>query len=423
MNDSQTFSIQFLIRHRNKLSPMAGIYMRITVNSQRTEISTKLSCPAELWNGKKEEIQSGLGFASKRTNQLLEQMRGHILSIYQDLRVRRELITVQVIKNHFLGNDEQGHTLQSLIDYHYNAQKNSLDPLTLKHYHASYRYLQLFLEARKKCSDIYLRQIDYRFLTDYESFLRAYQPKENGQRPLQHNTVMRHMSRFRTLINLAIKLGWLSQYPFKAYKISYKQSKRGYLTQEELEKIQNQTFTIHRLQLTRDLFLFSCYTGLAYIDISLLEPHHIVKGIDGENWIHTQRKKTDNPVRVPLLPIAKEMVEKYRKHPKSVQQGKLFPVFSNQKLNGYLKEIADLAGLDKHLTFHMARHTIATTITLSNGVPIETVSKVLGHNRIATTQIYAKVIERKVSSDMLELKHKLTDNNTLRIQNQILNYK
>jgi len=160
---------------------------------------------------------------------------------------------------------------------------------------------------------------------------------------------------------------------------------------------------------------------LAYIDISLLQAHHIVKGIDGGNWIYTQRKKTDNPIRIPLLPLAEEMVEKYRNHPKALQQGKLFPVFSNQKLNGYLKEIADICEIDKNLTFHMARHTFATTITLSNGVPIETVSKVLGHNRIATTQIYAKVIERKVSEDMNELKYKLTDKHSVYNKNQVSN--
>ncbi|MBI9064944.1 MAG: site-specific integrase, partial [Marinilabiliaceae bacterium] len=295
------------------------------------------------------------------------------------------------------------------IDYHYRSQEHTLNPATLKHYKSTHRYLSLFLKERKNGDDIYLKQIDYAFLTDFEAFLRAYQPTESGQRPLAHNTVMKHLSRFRTLMNLAIKLGWMEHYPFKAYKLSYKQSDRKYLSKEELSRIEAKRFKIERLQLTKDLFIFSCYTGLAYSDVVQLEPNHITIGIDGNNWIFTHRKKTDNAVRIPILPTAHYLIDKYKDHPRSLHNGTLFPKISNQKLNGYLKEIADLCEVDKNLTFHMARHTFATTVTLSNGVPIETVSKILGHHRIATTQIYARVVENKVSEDMHQLQVKLTE--------------
>jgi len=237
MNDSQTFGVQLIARRQNKEDQIVTIFLRITVNSQRSEISTKLSCPVNLWDGKRECVKTSPTIPTSRINNMLEQLKGKIIAIYQDLVIREELISLAAIKNRFLGIKEQGHTLQKLIDYHYQSQEHTLNAATLKHYKSTHRYLNLFLNEQKKSNDIYLKQIDYGFLTDFEAFLRAYQPTESGQRPLQHNTIMRHMSRFRTLMNLAIKLGWLSQYPFKAYKISYKQSKRGYLTQEKLEKI------------------------------------------------------------------------------------------------------------------------------------------------------------------------------------------
>ena len=152
----------------------------------------------------------------------------------------------------------------------------------------------------------------------------------------------------------------------------------------------------------RDLFIFSCYTGLAYIDISKLTRNHIVKGIDGQLWIHTYRQKTSTPTKIPLLSIPLEIIDKYKEH-FLCEGGKLLPIFSNQKMNAYLKEIAALSGINKELTFHCARHTFATTVTLSNGVPIESVSKMLGHTNITTTQHYARITEQKISRDMQHL--------------------
>jgi len=409
MNESQTFGLQFVIRHKSKKSQMAGIYLRLTVNGQRIEISTKLFCPVYLWDKKKERVKTDKDYSGRQTNTHIDENRAKINSIFQELRMRDEMITVNIIKNRFLGIKEQGYTLQKLIDYHYRSQEHTLNPSTLKHYKSTHRYLNLFLSEQKKSTDIFLKQIDYGFLTDFEAFLRSYQPSESGQRPLAHNTVMKHLSRFRTLMNLAIKLGWMEHYPFKAYKLSYKQSDRKYLTKEELSRIEDKQFPMERLQLTKDLFIFSCYTGLAYSDVVRLNPHHITIGIDGNNWIFTQRKKTESPVRIPLLPTAIYLIDKYKNHLRSLHHGTLFPKISNQKLNGYLKEIADICEIDNNLTFHMARHTFATTVTLSNGVPIETVSKILGHHRITTTQIYARVVENKVSEDMHQLQLKLKD--------------
>ncbi len=160
--------------------------------------------------------------------------------------------------------------------------------------------------------------------------------------------------------------------------------------------------------------MFSCYTGYAYTDVKNLTHNNITTGIDGEKWIFTFRKKTKTKSNVPLLPKAQEIINKYKNHPEAINKEKIFPIISNQKINAYLKEIADLAGIKKYLTFHLARHTFATTVTLSNGVPIETVSEMMGHKNIRTTQIYAKIIEKKVSEDMKELRKKLCPDNKQR---------
>lgn len=197
--------------------------------------------------------------------------------------------------------------------------------------------------------------------------------------------------------------------PFRAYKLKFNKYERGFLTAKELESIEKKEFKIERLQFVKDLFIFSCYTGLAYTDTIRLTPSNLIRGIDGDYWLFTQRQKTSTSVKIPLLPKAIEIIERYKNNPKCLAQGSLFPEISNQRLNGYLKEMADICGVEKNLTFHLARHTFATTVTLSNGVPIESVSKMLSHTKITTIQVYAKVIERKLSDDMLLLKQKLSN--------------
>lgn len=218
---------------------------------------------------------------------------------------------------------------------------------------------------------------------------------------------MKHIERLRKMVNLAITLDWLPKDPFASFKKHFDKVERQCLTAEELASLANKEFKIDRLEHVRDMFLFSCYTGLAYIDMTQLTKENIIKGIDGGLWLSTSRVKTDTSVRVPLLPQAKVLVDKYRDDPRAQYSSTVFPVISNQRMNGYLKEIADVCGITKTLTFHIARHTFATTVTLSNGVPIESVSKMLGHTSIRTTQIYAKVVESKLSEDMGRLQERL----------------
>lgn len=226
---------------------------------------------------------------------------------------------------------------------------------------------------------------------------------------------MKHIERLRKMVTLSIKLGWLSTDPFIQYRLKFTKVDKDFLSEKELAELEVVDLASHRLTVVRDLFVFSCYTGLAYTDVMNLTPSNIHIGIDKEYWLITQRQKTDTDVKVPLLPQALSVIDRFRNHPRAVNKGSLFPLISNQKLNKYLKEVAEKVGISKDLTFHCARHTFATTVTLSNGVPIESVSKMLGHTKISTTQIYARVIEQKLSVDMKALKARLAPASPLSI--------
>jgi len=260
-----------------------------------------------------------------------------------------------------------------------------------------------FVLKEYKTSDIYLRELNYSFLVQFDNFLRGYKLSRNKKR-IGNNTIIKHMQRLRKMVTMAFHMEWIERDPFVKYKPTFIKKEREFLSKKELESIQDYNTDIERLNLVKDLFIFSSYTGIAYVDIMKLTKDNIVLGIDGDKWIITKRQKTNTPVKIPILDQAQYLIDKYKNNERAAVNGTIFPSLSNQKLNSYLKEIADACKIKKNLTFHMARHTFATTVTLTNGVPIETVSKILGHTKIATTQIYARVIERKVSDDMNALK-------------------
>ncbi len=294
-----------------------------------------------------------------------------------------------------------------MIEYHYKLSEKTLSAGTLKMYRSTKNYILYFLKKEYKSPDIFLSQLSYSFITKLDIFLRTHK-LPNAIRQMSHNNVMKHIQRLRTIILLGVKLEWISKDPFTSFKFTFKKSERSYLPKEELAILEGAKLPSLRLEMVKDLFVFSCYTGLSYIDVINLTHDHITRGIDGNKWIYTYRAKTEISVKVPLLQQAEFIIEKYKADPRAINRGHVFPKISNQKMNAYLKEIAELLEIKQKLTFHVARHTFATSVTLSNGVPIETVSKLLGHTNITTTQIYAKVIERKVSEDMKSLKNLLS---------------
>lgn len=407
MRKMNTFGIHFVIRvTKQQKNEMGAVFARISVNGRKSEISLKAKVLPKNWDvaigkakGRNDEII--------KLNNHIERVRSLITDCYHQLIQQRQTITVDAVKSLYLGEDTKERvTLLKLSEYHKQVETGRLAPGTLKNYTTTVSYLKKFIRKQYRKDDIPLDSLNYKFIMDFEHFLHNYEPTDH-HRPLSNNGVMKHLERLKKLANMAVTMDWLEKDPFAKYRLRFEKVERGHLSKEELAVLEKKNFSIERLQSVLDMFLFSCYTGLAYIDISKLSRKHICKGIDGRDWLMTKREKTNTLVKVPLLPQAVQLISKYKSHPVAVANGTLFPVITNQRMNGYLKEIADICKIKKNLTFHLARHTFATTVTLSNGVPIESVSKMLGHTSIRTTQIYAKVVEHKLSEDMQNLKLKI----------------
>lgn len=406
MKTSSSFSILFWVNLSRTKNGEASLYARITVNGKRAAISLNRKVLITDWDSDRNRAK-GTGQKSRILNTYLDETYNQLFQAYQDLKSEHKQITARSIKARFLGLDEINRSVMDIISYHNEDMKGKLKWGTQKNYFTTQRYISNFILKAYNSTDMFLKELDYDFIIRFEKYLRAYIPQDHHKK-MGNNTVMKHIERLRKLINLSFKLGWMVSDPFANFHAKFIKTERGFLSLLELQEIEKKNFTIPRLQLVRDLFVFSCYTSLSYIDAINLSAENIRIGIDGELWIYYNREKTTKPIHIPLLPKALDIIEKYKDNSKAILQGRVFPKISNQKLNTYLKEIADVCGIEKNLTFHIARHTFATTVTLSNGMPIETVSKLLGHSKIATTQIYAKVIERKVSDDMNRLRKHLS---------------
>lgn len=416
MRSTHTFTIRFTLRQNKSKDGTAPIRMVINVDGVRKEVAIKKRIAIEDWNSTKGMARTNRP-ALRQLNLALEDIRIQIWAIYQTMRHNGEIITAEKIKNSFMGTDEDDTTLCKLIDYHYKVASQTLAEGTIKNYYATERYLKEFLLKQFKTTDIRLEKLNYKFITDFEYFLRCREPYIL-HKPLTNNGVMKHLERLKKLIHMAIRLEWMERDPFASYQLSFKKVEREHLSEKELQRLEETSFTNNNMQLVADLFIFSCYTGLAYIDVIQLKPQNLIQGIDGEIWLSFIREKTQHPVMLPILPKAMTIISKYENHPKAKRKETLFPFITNQTVNKLLKFIAQHIETAKQLTFHMARHTFATTITLNNGVPIETVSKLLGHTKITTTQIYARVGETKISQDIAALKINLnqTKSNIMQIK-------
>ena len=401
MKTKITFTVIFFTRKSRSNPKLLSIYARITVNGERAEMSLKRCIPQNEWDNSKTK---GRGNSSKIRilNAYLDEVYNQLLQCHKELIEEDKIISCDAIKSRYLGEDDNSKSLKELIAYHNGNMINVLKRGTMKNYYTTERYLHRFLLKKRRLKDIYLKQLNYRFISDFEHYLRNYRDSKK-QLVLANNGVMKHLERFKKIINLAIKLEWMAKNPFNQFQLKYTKYDRQFLSERELELIENTEFKAERLQKVKDCFVFSCYTGLSYIDVKELTEANIVKGIDNNNWIYTKREKTDELVKIPILPQAWEILEKYKEKIEKDFSINLLPISSNQKTNVYLKEIAKACNIHKNITFHVARHTFATTVLLSNGVPIETVSKLLGHTKISTTQIYARVVETKISEDISNL--------------------
>ncbi|MBV2196839.1 MAG: site-specific integrase [Flavobacterium sp.] len=412
-----TINVLFYIK-RAKINSngLVPIFIRITVEGKRIDKSTGKYVLPEKWSTENSRLK-GNSEEARLINNHLELLRMHVFEIEKQLLIKKETLNFENFKNEYLGIKERERLLIQIFTEHNRKIKELVGseyaPGTLERYETSLKHTKDFLQWKYRVSDIDIEKIDHAFITEYEFYLRT-------ERKCANNTAVKYIKNFHKIINICLANGWLTKDLFANYKAKVKEVIREFLTEQEIQSLMEKEFVSERLELVRDIFVFSCFTGLAYIDVKQLSKDNIVLGIDGDKWINKNRQKTDTNSKIPLLPTAQYILDKYANHPVCVNEDKLLPIFSNQKMNAYLKEIATVCGINKELTFHIARHTFATTVTLSNGVPIETISKMLGHTNLKTTQHYAKILDKKISEDMKILKDKFSINvNRRSCQNSI----
>jgi len=401
--DSNLKTLFYLKKPKNHKTGPMYVYMRITVDFQPTELSTGCSCLPKHWDIKTERVKEN-DPEHKKINEQLSKLENKIKDTYRYLREMEPDVSVSSVelRDRLKGKVSKGKTLLEVFQEHNDKVKalvgREFAPGTLERYETCLKHTAEFISSKYKCRDLPLSRVNHVFISEYDFYLRTV-------RNCNNNTTVKYIKNFKKIILICLASGYITTNPFLTYKSKLKPVNRTALTNAELHALTSKYFKIDRLNLVRDIFVFCCYTGLAYVDVKSLKRNNIVTGIDGEPWLQTFRQKTGTPVNVPVLDYALELIKKYEDHPRC--ETFVFPVLSNQKMNAYLKEIADLCEIDKELTFHIARHTFATTITLSNNVPIDTVSKMLGHTSIRTTQLYAKTMEKKISGDMALLKIKM----------------
>jgi len=390
-------------KSKTKSNLRVPIYLRITVNGKRAEFSTGKDVEISKWSSAQNRLK-GNSEEARAINKYLDILKSNVLVLENKLALSRESFDAIDIKNLLTGANTTERYLIPIFEEHNSKIEKLLGkeyaPATLKNFKTCLAHLKEFLWKFHKKSDIDIQKLEPSFLNDFDFFLRA---KSN----INNNSAVKHTKNLSKILKLCYQNNWIEKDLVIFYKGKFQEVNVNFLTEEEIRTIKNKDFIGKGLNLVRDIFIFSCYTGLAYIDIFNLTKEQITIDVDRNFWIMTNRQKTGTNSNIPLLPIAEEIIRKYENHPLVSNSGKLLPVYSNQKVNEYLKTIADNCNINKKLTFHCARHTFATTVTLSNNVSMESVSKMLGHKSIKTTQHYAKILDKKVSEDMSNLKKML----------------
>lgn len=403
---TKSFTMFYYLKKRNNyVKGNLPIYLRLTIDGKRIELATKRECDPDKWNsssgrrsGSKEEV--------KILNAYLDTLQAKIYEIHRQLISDGKEITAEIVKDKLMGVAEKPKLILEIFQRHNEKLRglvgNEYAFGTVVRYETSLEHTKNFIFWKFKANDFDITKLNYEFISEYEFWLKTV-------RKCGHNTAMKYLANFKKIVLICVKNGWLAKDPFFAFKLGKREVDREALNANEISIIENKVFASPRLGQVRDIFLFCCYTGLSYVDVHKLKRSEVIDGMDGGKWLVIKRQKTDSPSRIPILPFAWKILERYNDHPQCNVKGQLLPVLSNQRMNSYLKEIADICGIEKTVTFHLARHTFATTITLTNGVPIESVSKMLGHRSIRTTQQYAKIVDKKISEDMINLR-KLLEN-------------
>ena len=392
-----TFGLLFYIR-RDKTNKKgeAPVFMRLTINGERADASIKRFIEPHAWNsakGKANEKSRG----GKDLNLYLDAISANILRIQRDLELDKKEVSAQIILNRYLGKEQSDrHTLMEVFRAHNEKCRAlsgiSLAPGTVIRYETTLRLTEEFLQKSYQKEDCYLDEVTNQFIEDFEFFLKTV-------RRCCHNTTSKYLMNFKKIVRIALAKGWMKKDPFAQIRFHLDPVEREFLEKQELKAMLNKAISIPRLAQVRDIFCFCCLTGLAFTDVQQLKEEHLVADIHGKIWIRKARQKTKNMCNIPLLDEAQKILDRYKEHPYCQTHGVLLPVCSNQKMNSYLKELADICGIRKNLSTHAARHTFAT-LTLASGATIDNVAKMLGHANVNMTRRYAKVLDSSIMRDM-----------------------
>ena len=396
------FSILFFIKKTKLLkNGEAPICLRITVNGKRAEVQIKRSIEVSRWNAKK-ECANGKERKYQELNHYLETVRTKVLQIHRQLEQDGKPITAEILKRRYYGEGESPKMLLEVFNDHNKKCRDLLGKDfvlgTVLRYERTVRYLSEYMKQVYRMTDIPLKDITDEFIRGFEHYIKT-------NKPCSQNATVKYLKNLKKIIRLALANHWIVIDPFFEIKLKQTATNRAFLLEEEIKVLMNKEFTIPRLETVRDIFIFCCFTGLAFSDVQHLTGEHIIRSVNGEYWIRKPREKTDNMCNIPLLEIPRMIIEKYRNHTECIKDGVTLPVPSNQRMNSYLKEIADVCGITKSLTTHIARHTFAC-LAVANKVSMESIAKMLGHSDIRTTKIYAKILDRTVSDEMQTLRQK-----------------
>lgn len=401
--ERHTYAINFYVSptksRKNGTAPINAI---INLNGERASFSTGRMIKPEDWDSKKQKVK-GTNEQSKLMNNYLSQIKNTIYKQELELLERGYILTAELLKDAYFNKVEsiQIKTLNQIFEEYINSQEkivgNGISKATFYIYNHTYRLIKEYMLLKYKRNDMHLQELNYSFMSDFVIFLRT----EHKQRI---NTTTKHLKALKRIVNIALANKYLQVDPFLNYKVEREIVEKAFLTEEELRIIINKDFAIARLGRVRDIFIFSCFTGLSYSDVKTLDESHFENDDKGRVWIKKQRVKTGVLSRIPLLPIPKLILDKYK------GGEKLLPVIDISSTDAYLKEIADLCGINKRISFHTARFTFATTVTLTNRISLEVVSKMMGHTNTRMTAHYAKIIDKYIGEEMDKLIETFTNN-------------
>lgn len=392
-----TLSVLFYIKRQKLLkNGEAPICMRITVDKRKAEIMIKRSVPVTLWNQQK-ECSKGKDRNSTELNHYINTVRAKVLQIHRELETESCIITADAIRDRYYGRDKIQRTLLDVYSEH-NEKCRALigkeyTESTVAKFDTSINRLREFISYNYHKDDLFLNELDGQFIHDFEYWLKTSIGCKN-------NSALKHLKNLKKVIRIAQANEWIRKDPFCGIHFKVEEVNVEFLSKDELDTLMNKEFAIKRLEQVRDVFAFCCFTGMAFADVCQLSKEHLVRDNNGCLWIRKARQKTKQMCNIPVISPAKRLIDKYSSNMECVAKNVLLPVLSNQKMNAYLKEIADLCGIKKRLTTHVARHTAATVVFLANEVSMENVAKILGHSNIRMTQHYAKVLDSSIMRDM-----------------------